>query len=237
MKKHILWENGPTLCQTADAPLTMDTVVLADFAQIGEDERGADFGCASGALMLILLARAESLQMTGFELEEKAVSLARMNLEENGFCSRSSVISGDLRTTAALVPEESFDFVISNPPYFPSEQGARSPRRERALAYSGTEGFLEDICRTAHRLCRSGGRLYISWRPDRLPKLLTVMSQCGMEVKRLRFVHHRADYPAVTVLAEGRKDGKPGLAVEPPLLLHDSDGRESGEYRRICRRG
>jgi len=35
-----------------------DTVLLADFAQIGRATNGADLGCASGALMLLLLFRA-----------------------------------------------------------------------------------------------------------------------------------------------------------------------------------
>ena len=35
------------------------------------------------------------------------------------------------------------------------------------------------------------------------------------------------------LLLESRRGGRPGLAVEPTLLLRDADGRETDETRRI----
>ena len=38
------------------------------------------------------------------------------------------------------------------------------------------------------------------------------------------------------VLVEGRRGGKPGLRIEPELLLCRADGSETEEYRRIYHR-
>ena len=38
------------------------------------------------------------------------------------------------------------------------------------------------------------------------------------------------------VLLEGRKDGKPGLKAEAPLILFDEQRMETEEYRRIYHR-
>ena len=236
MKKFSLWEGGPTLIQAEHAPLTSDTVALAHFARVGEGEQGADLGCASGALMLILLSGHAGLRMTGLELDAKAAEQARTNLEENGLSDRAAVLTGDMRETSKQLPAASCDFVIVNPPYYSAGRGAISPTPERAAAYSETDITLEEICRVAGRLCRNGGRLFLSWRPERLTELFTAAGSCGMEIKRLRFVHHSADRAAFTVLAEAHQGGGPGLTVEAPLFLHDPDGRESEEYRRICRR-
>ena len=62
------------------------------------------------------------------------------------------------------------------------------------------------------------------------------MTVCRLEPKRLRFVHHSPRHAAFLILCEGRKDGRPGLAVEPPLFLHGEAGEESEEYRQICHR-
>lgn len=47
----------------------------------------------------------------------------------------------------------------------------------------------------------------------------------GMEPKRLRFVQTK-DIPSL-VLVESRRGGKPGLTVEPPLIIG------SGEWEKV----
>ena len=61
------------------------------------------------------------------------------------------------------------------------------------------------------------------------------MAGQGMEPKRLRIVHQHATAPAGAVLVEGKKGGRPGLALLPPLLLRDGAGAPTAEYRRIYR--
>ena len=67
-KAERMWDGGPVFLQAKTAKLTTDTVLLADFAEIGRAQRGADLGCGSGALMLLLLWRDGRLKMTGVEL-------------------------------------------------------------------------------------------------------------------------------------------------------------------------
>ena len=62
------------------------------------------------------------------------------------------------------------------------------------------------------------------------------MRESGLEPKRMRFVSQRAESAPSLVLVEGRRGGRPGLIVEPPLILQDAEGRESGEVRRIYHR-
>ena len=35
------------------------------------------------------------------------------------------------------------------------------------------------------------------------------------------------------LLCEARKGARPGLCIEPPLILQESDGSPTAEYRRI----
>ena len=59
------------------------------------------------------------------------------------------------------------------------------------------------------------------------------MSAAGLEPKRMRLVAARPGAAPSLVLAEGRRGGKPGLTVEPTLLLREPDGSPTAEYRRI----
>ena len=234
LKQTRLWPDGPFFQQTEYLGITTDSLLLADFAVVRAGERGADLGCGSGILMLLLLWREAKLHMTGLEIQEEACALAEENIRVNALETRAAVVPGDLRETVKRLPNGGFDVVISNPPYFGQEQGKRSPEAGRAAARAETALSMKELCHTAARLCRSGGRLYLCHRPERLSDLLREMNSAHLEPKRLRFVHHDAGREASLVLVEGRKDGHPGIAVEKPLLTHDLSGAESEEYRKIC---
>ena len=235
MEKTKLWPEGPTILQTELVKLTGDSILLADFARISEGEKGVDLCCGSGALMLLLLWRERTINMTGLEIQQDAASLAEETFRLNGLSDRAEVCCGDYRDVVKELPNGGFDFVISNPPYFAEKHGAMSPKLNRATARAELTSSLTELCHAASKLCRSGGKVFFSFRTDRLAELLNEMVSAHLEPKRLRFIHHNALSAASVVLAEGRKDGKPGLCIDAPFLLHDEDGRESREYRKICR--
>ena len=126
--------------------------------------------------------------------------------------------------------------MISNPPYFPAGSGAVSPDPGRALARSEQGCSLEELCDAAAWLCREGGRFCLVHKPEQLSRLFCVLSARGLEPKRLRLVCPRPASPASLVLIEARRAGRPGLVIEPDLILRDESGRETGEYRRIYHR-
>ena len=231
-----LWPDGPVFRQDRQQKLTTDSLLLADFARIKAGEKGADLGCASGLLMLLLLWREPGLHMTGLELRPEAAGLAEENLRANGLTDCAEILCGDFRETVKQLQNAGFDFVIANPPYFPTDSGTLPGDRDRAAARGETECSLPELLHTAARLCRSGGKLFLCFRPERLGELMEEMRKAHLEPKRLRFVHHRAAAAASIVLVEGRKDGRPGTVVEAPVFLTGEDGRETEEYRRICHR-
>ena len=233
---HALWPGGPLFAQAEHFRLGTDCVLLADFVNISGAVRGIDLGCASGAIALLLLARSERLHMTGLELLPAAAELAEENLRRNGLESRGRIITGDIRRHRALFRAGSFDFVVSNPPYFPLGSGAVSPDEGRAAARGEVSCTLEDVCTAAAFLCRTGGSFALVHKPERLSEALCCMSRHGLEPKRLRLVCHRAELAPNLVLIEGRRGGKSGMKIEPLLVLRNADGSETDEVKRIYHR-
>ena len=231
-----LWPGGPVLKQAAHARLGTDCVLLADFVRAGAAGRGIELGCASGAAMLLLLARTQKLHMTGIELVAEAAALARENMAANGYASRSAVVTGDLRRCRELFPAGSFDLVVANPPYYPLGSGALPADPARAGARAEISCSLDEICAAAAWLLPTGGAACLVHKPERLSELFVSLTVHGLEPKRLRPVCRRADSAPSLVLVEARRGGKPGLRIEPPLPLCALDGGESEELRRICHR-
>ncbi|WP_156925310.1 tRNA1(Val) (adenine(37)-N6)-methyltransferase [Nitratidesulfovibrio termitidis] len=124
----------------------------------------------------------------------------------------------------ALPRAASMDLVVANPPYRRHGSGRPSPSSQRTRALFETPETLPAFTRAAARLLRARGRSCWVYGPDRLPDLLLALRATGQEPARLRCVHARAHGPATLVLVEARRAGKPGLVVEPPLILHAGEG-------------
>lgn len=231
-----LWAGGPYFAQAEHFKLGTDTVLLSDFVNTSRAKRGIDLGCASGAIGLLLLTKSERLHMTGLEIVPAAAELAKENMAKNGLSERSEIIHGDIREHRRLFKSGSFDLVAVNPPYFALGSGAISPISGRDGARGETECSLEEICTAAAWLLSTGGSFNIVYRPERLSELFCCMTRLGIEPKRLRLVCHKKDSGPNLVLVEGRRGGKPGLKVEPMLILANEDGTESEEYKRIYHR-
>lgn len=231
-----LWQDGPVFAQAEHFRLGTDCVLLSDFVNTSGAKRGIDLGCASGAIALLLLARSPKLSMTGLEIMPEAAELARENMAANGLSGRCEIVTGDIRRHRELFRAGSFDLVVANPPYFPLGSGYISPDSARAAARGELQCTLEDICSAATFLCRSGGSFCLVHKPERLSRVFCAMSAAGIEPKRLRLVSHRQGAVPSLVLIEGRRGGRPGLKIEPELILSVPDGSESEEIRRIYHR-
>ena len=232
----ILWPGGPRFIQAKHFRLGTDCVLLADFVNTAGAQRGIELGCASGAAMLLLLERSPRLHMTGLEIVPGAASLARENMALNDLTERGEIITGDIRDHRALFRTGSFDLLVCNPPYFPQGSGALPQNADRAAARSELLCTLPELCAAAAFLLQTGGRASFVHRPERLSELLCTLSACALEPKRLRLVCPRPESAPSLILLEARRGGQPGLQIEAPLLLCDSEGRESAEYRRIYHR-
>lgn len=236
MKYDYLWEGGPEIAQTTNFKLGTDSVLLANYIKVKSGWKGADLGCATGAISLILLAKNPGITMTGIEINSEAAAVAQINMERNGLTERFSLLNDDLKNHRSILGAGTFDFVISNPPYFSLSSGGVSPDEARARARGEVACTLADICECASYLCRWGGTFAVVYKPERLPELFETMRRFSIEPKRLRFVAHEPSSPPSLCLVEGKRGGNPGLKTEAGLFLKNADGTDTEEIRKIYNR-
>ena len=215
--------------------VSTDSVLLADFAAPFAKGRGLDMGCGSGLLSIILAYDLPELYMDGVEIEARAAELARSNVQKNGLSDRIRKICADLRTLRETDVGGKYDFIVSNPPYFPPGSGTVSEDPQKAAAKSESLCTLRELAESAARLLGTGGRLFMVHKPERLSEIFRMMSESSLEPKRLRLVEARPGAAPSLALMELRRGGRPGLVIEPALRLKDENGAESAEYRKIYR--
>jgi tRNA1(Val) A37 N6-methylase TrmN6 len=228
-----LWPGGPRFLKSGDGfALSTDSVLLAHFAADLRAGTIIDLGCGAGVLTVLLQLSHPSALVHGIELQPAAAALCRRNLAENALPD-GGILTGDLREHRTLLKAGAYDLVVSNPPYFAADSGYTAPDPARAAARDERSCTLDELCAAAGYLCRWGGAFALVHRPERLAEIFCVLRAHGLEPKRLRLVQHRAERPPSLALIEARRGGKPGLAVEAPLLLCDPDGSDSAEIREI----
>ena len=187
-------------------PLGADTLALGEFATVRKNWRMCDLGTGSGALLLLLKRRENTLSLTGVERDPLSASTAQRNLVENGLAGE--ILHADLRT--APLPAGRFDLVISNPPYFAPNSGpSAGPTR------SEEECTLTELCACASRLVRNGGRFALCHRPERLADLICTLRTHNLEPKRMKLLAHSPTHAPSVVFLECVKQGRPGLEIIP----------------------
>lgn len=232
-----LWPDGPRFFAAPGVfPLGTDSVLLADFAAVSGVKRILDLGCGGGVLAVLLALRVPEAFVEGVDVSPEAAALCRRNLAENGAEARSRVIEGDLREHRTLLRAGDYDLALANPPYFPAGSGYAAPDPQRAAAREERSCRLEDVLAAARYALRWGGRFALVHRPERLSEVLCAMTAAGIEPKRLRLVQPRTGAAPNLFLVEGRRGGRPGLELLPPLLLAEPDGTDSAEVKRIYHR-
>ena len=228
-KRDELWPRGPCFYyDTALFPPGTDSFCLAYFARPSRGDTVCDLGSGIGLLGTLLLAREESLFIENVELSAPAAALARKTFAENGWADRAAFHEGDLRDVSVLPKAGSVDYVISNPPYFPAGSGESAKCEARQIAREETACTLDDvkeitvtladIVDAARRALKFGGRLALVNRADRLAEVLYAMKSRGIEPKRLRFLAKSPDAAPSLLFVEGKRGGKSGLVIEPPLV-------------------
>ncbi len=86
-----------------------------------EPVRVVDVGTGSGAIAVTIAHHLRKAEVTALDLSGAALAVARENAEHNGVGEGIRFLEGDL---LAPVAGESFDIVVSNPPYVPNTDRA-----------------------------------------------------------------------------------------------------------------
>ncbi len=231
MEAFTLWPGGPVMSGGAGEPVTTDSVLLGHFPSLAGVNRAMDLGCGSGVLGLILAARSEKIRVDMVEIDPAAAAVCAENVAKNGLFGRLRVLNRDLRSLTEREVGRP-QLIVSNPPYYPVGAGT-APEEGRRRAREERDCTLSDLARTAFRLLGDGGRMALVYPCGRLAEALRTLSETGLEPKRLRLVQARPDSAPSVALIECRRGGKPGVRVEPVLILKNPDGTDTAEVQKI----
>ncbi len=206
----------------------VDSVLLAGFSWVREEETVLDLGTGSGILLLLLAHWHHPSSFTGIEIQPDMADLAERNLEENGWSDAGSVVRGDFREDGVL-PAGGFDLVVCNPPYFEVTRGKTSPDPTRAVARQNVSASLLEVLKAGRRALKPKGRFCLLCPATRLQDLLAMAPEAGLNPRLIRMVRSSWDTPPYLALLQLAPAGDAVCVSLPPLVIRDTDKRYTAE--------
>lgn len=213
----------------------IDAFLLAWFAHEGirENQTVIDLGTGTGIIPFLLSHSSRASHLTGLEIQEESADMAKRSVELSGLQEKIDIVNGDIKNVSGLFPKHSFNVVTCNPPYMISDAGKQNPEDAKAIARFEILCSLEDVISAADYLLREHGVFYMIHRPFRLAEIFSSLHKHGMEPKRMRFIHPFSDKEPNIVLIEARKNARPRLLIEKPLVVYNKPGEYTEEINFI----
>lgn len=189
-----------------------------------------DVGTGTGILSLMMAQRYPEAQITALEIDDNAVIDAERNFRESPFAARLQLHHVAFQDYLVANPDEEFDSVICNPPYF--DNSLECPDLGRTRARHSSSLPFDVLARGAYRKLTNGGVFSVCIPPEVLEAFQAECLFSGFSLKQMyviKSVPRKAPKRYVLVFRKG-----PVVQDEPvTYCMRNADGTRSDWYRQL----
>lgn len=176
-----------------------DGVLLGAWAQGGK--RILDIGTGTGILALMMAQRFPDASITAIDIDNDAFRQAEENIANSPFADRINVVHSSLQN----FPNEMFDCIVSNPPFF--EDSLLCPDEQRSLARHTASLSFRELILCSSQLLTDNGVMSMIVPTDRIhhiEAIIEALSECKYNTNSLStpsasplHISHRLDIKTV----------------------------------------
>ena len=157
-----------------------DGTLLGAWVSVPSDSvRILDIGTGTGLIALMLAQRVPKAMITGIDIDTDAVCQAVENVEASPFADRIQIVQADVSDFKA----ESFDIIVSNPPFF--VDSLTCPDNQRTMARHTASLTYTTLMRSAFKLFTDKGRFSVIIPFDGRSLLESEASLAGFIMSRI----------------------------------------------------
>lgn len=195
-----------------------DSLFLHDFINSFKPKgRVLDVGAGCGVLGLLVARDNPKVTMEAVEKQEVFLVYAQKNANENA-------IDYKLHHADFLdfTPENKYDFIISNPPFYP--EGRRKSENEVLITARYSCALpLEDFFQKVSRLLNPHSHFIFCYDPIVFGDICVALEKVKMRIVDVQFVHPKNDKAASLVMIHTRNGSKSMMKVREPLIAFSGE--------------
>ena len=201
-----------------------DGCLLGAWADLSNSRKILDVGCGSGLIAIMAAQRCPQATITGIEIDEDAVAQSQENSKSSPWSERIKIIHSDFLKYA---PQEQYDTILSNPPYFTSS--LKCPDDKRTKARHSDTLSCSDFLYHSYDLLLEGGKISIVIPFEQKEIWCKQAENDGFTLTKATNVHTRPNFPPKRVLLEFTKGNIDDELSESNFILEEEPGKYSDE--------
>lgn len=220
---NVLGFDGIKIVQDSEGfKFSLDSVLLANFVTLNRSTKKImDIGSGNGIIPILLSLKTDA-HIDGVEIQRECYLNSLESIKLNKM-DNISIFNDDIKDFYKTLESDTYDVVVSNPPYFMGN--IHNINEMKKIARHSLSLDYKDVIVISKKILKNNGLLSIVHRPENLMDILMFMRSNNIEPKKIRFVYPYKGKNANILLVEGAKNGKPGLKVMDPLYVY-----ENGNY-------
>lgn len=218
--------------QSEDYKFTIDPIILGNFVKLRKNLKVLDLGCATGILEFVLASREQSLYIKGIELQDNLFNKAVSNIKRNNL-ENIDIVQGDYLDKDIYKENESYDLIISNPPYVKLGSGKLPENKGELIAKFEYKMNFENMVKMVNRLIKDNGSFSFIHKSTRLYEIINILNKYKFGVRRLQTVHSNINSPAHLVLVDACKKINIETKVMKPNIIYDESGNYYGKFKEL----
>jgi tRNA1(Val) A37 N6-methylase TrmN6 len=231
------YENLKIYQDTDYFKFSLESVLLPNFITINLRTKNVLDLCTGNAPIPLILSNRTKAKIYGVEIQKKIYDLAAESVSLNKLNDQITILNSDVKDLDKLFPNNSFDIITVNPPYFKySDASSINSNNEKSIARHEISLCLDDIIKIAKKLLKNNGILGMVHRTDRLIEVISILKTYNFEPKKIQFIHSKENSESDLFLIEARMNANPGLKILRPLIIHNNDNTYRDEINKIFMR-
>lgn len=209
---------------------SLDSILLPNFVQLNKNINKILDLCTGNIPVPLVLSTKTDAKIYAVEIQKEIYELALKTLRINKLENKIVLINDDAKNAINNFETDSFDLITCNPPYFKcTDKSIKNDNKIKSIARHEIMITLEDIIIMSKKLLKNNCSLIMVHRTERLIDIITLMRKHNIEPKRIQFIYPKKNSESNLMLIDGRKNGKPGLKILKPLVVHEGNGKYTSE--------
>ena len=208
---------------------SLDSVLLVNFCNIRKDYKIIDI-CSGNCPIPLMFESKVDKKIYAVEIQKEIYELGKESIKINNLEDKIELLNMDAKELTNKFETDTFDLITCNPPYFKLEE--KSIKNDNDIKSNARHELLinlEDIFKISRKLLKNNGKLVMVHRTERLNEIIELSKKYNLEIKRLQFIYPRINEESNMIIIEAHKNGKSGLKVLPPIIVHDHEGNYNKE--------
>lgn len=207
--------------------INTDTLLLGQFLDFNKDKNVLDIGTNNGALLLYA-SRLKPKSLYGIDINEKAIELAKENLQMN-----------DIKATLECIKvqefkHEPFDIIITNPPFFENNHMRENDYKRRAMFE--IELNIDDLFKAFTRLLKDNGYIYIIYPTSRFSEFYQKCLEYKYNIQLLRMVYDHHKDEATRFLCRLKRGKLTKMRIKKPIIVEGNNFRDLLSKETSCKK-